>query len=174
VQGNEVERTGAIPDAAWRWRKREAERRLARRDQGLFAGRAMQQGGGAGDPPGRGKSTEENGGDGGGGKRRGDTAAAGERSGSAACDAGDGARGTKRARGADDGEGGAVHPARAPAGDPGGPADDGQTAAGAPDGQGAYPWRLSSGPVVYKEYVDGVWVTKSAGESSFDWQKQYN
>ena len=133
------------------------------------------QGGGAGDPPGRGQDKEEDGGDWGGGKRRGDAAAGGESHGSATGDAGDEAHEpcAKRARGADRGEGGAVNPAREPSGDPGGPAEDGQTAAGAPDGQGAYPWTLSSGPVVYMEYVDGAWVTKSAGESSFDWQKQY-
>lgn len=90
-------------------------------------------------------------------------------------DDGDGAheQSAKMVRGVDVGERSADVPARHAADDP---ADDPPATGGASSTEdhcpSSYPWRLSSGPVLYKEYVDGVWVLKSAGEASFAWQRQ--
>ena len=118
---------------------------------------------------------QQDGGDNSSGKRRSDAEDCGREKGgrknSNADDNGAHEQSAKKARGVDWGERGADVPARPAADDP---ADD--PPAGSTEGQcpSSYPWRLSSGPVLYKEYVDGVWVSKSAGEASFAWQQQYH
>jgi len=122
---------------------------------------------------------EQEGGDNISGKRRSDAEDCGRetsrRQHGNADDDGDGAheQSAKRVRGVDGGEHGPDVPARPAADDP---ADDPPATGGTVSTEGqcpsSYPWRLSSGPVLYKEYVDGVWVSKSAGEASFAWQRQ--